>query len=373
MITDSARASRVPVRLWLYILAGCTVAAFLDGLQTWLQGTIGDSDPAGWQRIVFQAAEWFFLAGLTLVTFYLGQRFPLRRPGLRRALAVHLAGAFFLCVGWAALGVALRRGLGDRYRPLSEDFLSWVLVSTPWSFFMYFAVLGCVHAFSYALAVRERDARTAQLEAQLSEARLNALRMQLHPHFLFNSLNAITVLVRDQSTQLAGRMLELLSDVLRQVLRRDQPHEVSVAEEVRLIEQYLAIEQIRFSDRLRVHIDVDPEVHKAVVPRFILQPLVENALRHGVADRTESAIVEIGVARRGDDLELWVRDDGPGLQPGLKPAGVGLENTRLRLTTLYGERAVLMLEAAPGGGTIARIRLPYHEAAGAVASGSDDR
>jgi LytS/YehU family sensor histidine kinase len=219
-------------------------------------------------------------------------------------------------------------------------------------------LLGCVHAFAYYVEARDREAQAARLHGQLSEARLNALRMQLQPHFLFNSLNAILVLVRDQESTRAARMLELLSDMLRQVLRSDQSHETTLEEELSLIAQYLAIEQVRFSDRLQIRFEVPAELRLAIVPRFILQPLVENALRHGVAERSDSALIEIGAHQVGEELELWVRDDGPGpADP--RGTGVGLENTRARLVTLYGERAALELSAAPEGGTIARIRIPY--------------
>jgi signal transduction histidine kinase len=350
-----------PARLWLLILIGCIVAGFLDSLQAYLQGYVGGGGHGDWGYVLFQGSEWLFLAALTLITYWLGRRFPLQRPHWKLRLLIHFTGALVLCLGWASMGVTLRRGLNPKDPPFAQDFASWVLTSLPWSVFMYFAVLGCVHAFSYYVESRRRAEQAAALSAQLSEARLSALRMQLNPHFLFNSLNAITVLVRDQRTQLAGRMLELLSDVLRQVLRPDQPHEVPLEEELQLIRQYLAIEEVRFSDRLTVRFAIDESVRRAAVPRFILQPLVENALRYGVADRTDLATVEIGAARVGADLHLWVRDDGPGLTQEARGQGLGLQNTRLRLATLHGERATLTLSTSPEGGTESRIVLPYRD------------
>lgn len=254
----------------------------------------------------------------------------------------------------------LGTGLWDM--PLSQHLASWVLTSLPWSVFIYFAVLGCVHAFAYFLEARERETQAARLTAQLAEARLGALRMQLHPHFLFNSLNAITVLVRDQRTREATTMLELLSDVLRQVLRTDPAHEVRLSDELRFIEQYLSIEQVRFSDRLRVSFAVDADARDAVVPGFVLQPLVENALRHGLAERAEEGSIKIGARHEGGELVLSVRDDGVGLRgadAGVRGQGLGLANTRERLATLYGDRARLELAANPEGGTTATVRLPY--------------
>ncbi len=205
--------------------------------------------------------------------------------------------------------------------------------------------------------------QAARLAAQLSEARLGALRMQLNPHFLFNSLNAITVLVRDQNTAAASRMLELLSDVLREVLRAEPGHETTLAKELEFIERYLAIEQVRFSDRLRPSVEVDPAIAVAAVPRFILQPLVENALRHGIARRSGAGSLQVTARREGVVLVLTVRDDGPGLLPDIPvSSGVGLANTRARLAALYGEQANLEIRNEQSGGVAAIVRLPYHEA-----------
>src|SRR5262249_7056604 len=171
-------------------------------------------------------------------------------------------------------------------RPPQETFpryyLYWVLVNLPWAVFLYFTVLGCIYAFTYYREARERESQQAKLAAQLAEARLGALRMQLNPHFLFNSLNAITVMVRDENTRDAARMLELLSGVLRQVLQGGNRQHVTLDAELKFIEKYLAIEQVRFPDRLRVEWSIDPELRDVLVPEFILQPLVENSICHGI-------------------------------------------------------------------------------------------
>jgi hypothetical protein len=302
-----------------------------------------------WASVIWHAAEWLILGALTPLTYALGRRFPLRRPHLARDLAVHVGGSLVLCVLWACAGVALGGALRtgrDGPPPLA----SWLLTSLPWSVFMYFTVLGCVYAFSYFFEAREREAPAWRLAAQLSEARLAALRSQVHPNFLFNSLNAITVLVRDQDTKGAARMLGLLSDVLRTALRTDPSQEVRLEEEVRFVERYLAIEEVRFSDRLRTRIEVDDSLRGAAVPGFVLQPLVENAIRHGIAKRSEPGLVEVRA----------VRDDGPG--PGDRREerwGVGLANTRDRLEMLYPGRGRVELAAVAGGGTVATVRLPY--------------
>jgi two-component system LytT family sensor kinase len=361
-VSAARRPSPSARTLWLVIAAACLVTAVLDGFQAYMQARI-TGEPVSWRAVVWQASEWLILGALTPITYHLGRAFPLRQPHLARNVVVHVCGALALCVAWASAGVALRLILGTSWQgvPLSRHVASWMLISLPWSVFIYFAVLGCMHAFAYFVEARERETQAAQLAAQLAQARLGALRMQLHPHFLFNSLNAITVLVRDQRTQDATRMLELLSDLLRQVLRTDPAHDVPLAEEVHFLEQYLAIEQVRFSDRLTVRFAVDADVRDAAVPGFVLQPLVENALRHGLADRSEDGVVEIGARREGSELVLWVRDNGVGLQPADAAGGpgLGLANTRERLATLYGARARLDLAASPDGGTTATVRLPY--------------
>jgi signal transduction histidine kinase len=350
-------------RIWLLIAAACTVPAVLDALQAYMQAKLV-GHPARWQDLLFRAGEWLFLGALTPITYYLGRRFPLRRAHWPRTLAVHLVGALVLCVGWASLGVLLGF-LIDRY-PLPRDYVSWVLNTVPWSVFMYFTVLGCVYAFSYFVEAREREAHASRLAAQLAEARLGALRMQLHPHFLFNSLNALSVLVREPNTAAASRMLELLGDVLRQVLRTDQPHEVPLAEELKFLEQYLAIEQVRFSDRLRVHWDIEDRARAALVPGFVMQPIVENAIKHGVAKRAEAGLIEISAHIVGNHLELGVLDDGVGMSASQRE-GVGLSNTRERLRTLYGDDATLTIAAppapapgAPAEGTLVVLRIPFH-------------
>lgn len=352
---------RVPTRLWLIILAGCATAGLLDAFQNAMQGLLGPEPRINWPDVLFGGMEWLFLALLTLITFHLGRRVPLRRPGLGPALTLHALGALLLCIGWATLGVLLRHALGtDWDLPFSRELASWTLTSIPWSFFMYFAVLGTVHAFAYYVEARDRELQASQLSGQLSQSRLQSLRAQLQPHFLFNTLNAITVLVRDQRTPAAVAMLDRLSELLREVLRTDQVHEIPLAEELQLVRHYVEIEQVRFSDRLRIDFTVAADTRAALVPPLILQPLVENAVRHGLQERADDAVIEIGARREGSLLVLWVRDNGRGLGRGAAQ-GVGLDNTRARLAALYGTAGSLELQAAPDGGVIATIQLPYHD------------
>jgi signal transduction histidine kinase len=305
--------------------------------------------------LIWQAGDWLIYALLTPAVFWFARRAPLVKGAIARRIPLHLAASILLCGGWAIGGTLLSLALFGN-TPYGGGVLSWFLTSLPFGVAVYFAVLGVEHAVTYF--IRARDS-----EAQLAEARLGALRMQMQPHFLFNSLNAITVIVRDRDTATATRMLEQLGDMLRRVMRADRPQEVSLADEVSFVRQYLGIEQVRFSDRLRPEFAVAASVENAAVPEFLLQPLVENAIRHGLANRVEATLVRIEARREGDDLVVSVSDDGPGLGPGGAAAvteGVGLGNTRARLATLYGLRARLDLTDVPGGGTLVTVRIPYH-------------
>jgi two-component system LytT family sensor kinase len=346
--------------VWPIIAAACVVPAILDAAQMYAKQRFDAEPGIEWNAVIFQGMEWLFLGALTPITYSLARRFPLRREGWGRTLGVHTLGALALCVGWASLGIVLGLVLGTypAVGKLDRAYVSWILTSVPWSVFMYFTVLGCVYAFTYFNEARDRAMQASRLAAQLAEARLGALRMQLNPHFLFNSLNAVSVLVREQNTRAAARMLELLGDMLRQVLRTDQPHQVSLAEELRFVEQYLAIEQVRFSDRLRVEWRIEERARGALVPAFVLQPLVENAIRHGVAKRADAGRVEIQAEIAGDRLRLSVRDDGAGVDE-RTAEGVGLSNTRERLRTLYGEEADLTLHSVAEGGSEAVVTLPF--------------
>jgi two-component system, LytTR family, sensor kinase len=350
----------------LLIFTAWLVPALLSGFNTYMQARL-NGRPPDWQWVLFNSIDWLLYAVLTPVVFWASRRFPLERPNLSRNIMLHVIGALGMCAAWAALGTLLRVEIFPRTenavaQKLWLDFASWVFITLPFGVGVYFALVGIQHAFLYFARARERETQAARLAAQLSEARLGALRMQLNPHFLFNSLNAITVLVRDHNTAAASRTLELLSDLLRQVLRRDERHETTLSRELEFLQRYLAIEQVRFSDRLHPRIEIDPALARAAVPRFLLQPLVENALRHGIARRADAGLVQIIAERKHDQLVLTVRDDGPGLP--MTPdtnTGVGLSNTRARLAALYGGNATLEVENAEGGGVIATVRLPYHE------------
>jgi LytS/YehU family sensor histidine kinase len=209
----------------------------------------------------------------------------------------------------------------------------------------------------------EHELRATQLEVRLTAARLEALRAQLNPHFLFNALNTIAMLVRREANADALRGIVGLSQLLRQMLDRRDAAEVVLGEELALVEHYLAIEQLRYRDRLEVRMDVAPDVLEACVPSLLLQPLVENAVRHGIGSRNGAGWIRIVGRRRADRLRLEVRDNGPGFPPGWEPRsshGVGLTNTRERLLSLYAGDQRLELANAPSGGAVVAVTIPFH-------------
>jgi LytS/YehU family sensor histidine kinase len=224
----------------------------------------------------------------------------------------------------------------------------------------FWGVIGVAHAVEYYRRAQERDRVAAQLKAQLTEAQLQALRSQLHPHFLFNTLNGVATLMH-RDVDAADRMVTDLADLLRATLQHSGAHEIPLREELTLLQRYLAIVGTRFRDRLTVSYDIAPEVEDALVPQFLLQPLAENAVEHGIAQLVRPGAVVVGARRTDDDVILTVTDDGPGLRGGAPHGhGVGLANTRARLEELYGSRQHLTLEpATASGGVRVTVTIPY--------------
>jgi sensor histidine kinase YesM len=246
-------------------------------------------------------------------------------------------------------------------KPFSEMFWSRLSGEFDVELIMYGMVLGIGYAFNYYHKYREREFRASQLEAQLAQAQLQALKMQLHPHFLFNTLNGIAGLVRDNRNSVAVNMIVGLSELLRHTLENAGKQEVALREELEFLELYLDIQQMRFSDRLSVEMEISPEILDARVPNLILQPLVENAIGHGVASRASSGRIGVSARRDNGFLELKVYDDGPGLKPGWqleKSGGIGLSNTRARLEQLYGGSYRFDVHNRNGGGVEALLMLP---------------
>jgi len=229
-----------------------------------------------------------------------------------------------------------------------------------WSALNYWLILGAYLAFNYHREVQERRSRAAHLESLLAEARLSALRAQLHPHFLFNALNTVSAYV-ETDPQRARAMLGHLGDLLRFSLDSEDRREVSLAEEIEALDHYLAIQNARFAGRLRTHVDIPPELLDARVPGLVLQPLVENAITHGLSALPGTGEIRVSARGHKTDLALTVADNGVGLPAGWsldRDAGIGLSNTRGRLEETYGAAHRFSISPAAGGGVVAEIRIP---------------
>ena len=320
---------------------------------------------AAWRAFVGEAPQWFGWAALTPLIIVLGERWPLRRPLRPRSVLVHASAS----IG-ASLILAICDALVNAWvRPSSTSVLTstrnWFLGSLPATTLVYFAIVVARYAWQDAARLRERERHAAVLEAELREAQLGALRMQLQPHFLFNSLNAIMALVRDRETERAVQALSLLSDVLRATVSAGEAHETTLASEIDFVTRYLAIEQVRFGDRLRVSFAIPDAVHDALVPVFILQPFVENALKHGVLRDRGGNEIAISASAEGSSLVLRVRDDGRGLPAsGAAEQGIGISNARRRLERMYPGAGRLSVADSPSGrGVEVVASLPLRRAA----------
>ena len=247
------------------------------------------------------------------------------------------------------------------YSEAFVGWLSWIFTTLPFGIAVYLCVVGVEHAIRYFVEAREREVEVSRLSEQLTTARLSALQAQVNPHFLFNTLNTIAVLIRDNERKPAVRIVEQLAEMLRTTLSSHTATEVTLSEELELVRRYVEIEEARFSDRLRPEFDIDESILRAALPAFALQHLAENAIRHGITKEPEAGELRIAARRDRDILEISVTDDGPGIDPKTDiPPGHGISNTQERLKALYGDNASLKLQGGKKG-TIAILRVPYRE------------
>ncbi len=353
---------------WSLILLAWLVPAAVAVLQSvagyLLRGTLG----AEWPWVLMQLPRWLTWVPITPLVFIAAERVPFRRERLARAVWLHLAFAlaiaFVIEVLWLQISFALQsyiepRAVAQMRANRAEVYSVAVLSRLLGDAFIYTAVLAVATALGYHGRFREREIRAAQLEAQLALAQVQALKMQVHPHFLFNTLHAVTVLIREDPAA-ATKVVTRLGDLLRLTLSRATTAQVSFRRELEILMLYLEIERTRFHDRLEITYDVQPATLGALVPDLILQPLVENAIRHGVSPNPGTGRIDVRSRRDGEWLTLEIRDNGAGLGGG-PPAreGIGLTTTKARLERLYADRHTLTLEDLPEGGCVARIRIPF--------------
>lgn len=322
--------------------------------------------PKTWVECLKSEMTYAYLWGIaTPAILWCARRFRLEGPEWPRHLLAHTA---LLVVLVPFTKVAYDLIVRDPPAVLTPftwgKLLRSIEISADTGALLYALVIGVEHAFVYYRRYQTGLTKSSQLQTQLVQAQLQALKMQLHPHFLFNTLHSITVLVHEDP-DMAERTITRLSELLRLFLANSTVHEVPVSEELRILDLYLEIERARFEDRLRVHYDVPELLRGAMVPNLVLQPLVENAIRHGVGRRSEPGWIAVAVERYADTLVLRVTDNGAGFTEDARHPvhqGMGLGITRGRLESLYGPHQSLVVRNLPAGGVEARIAMPFRMA-----------
>jgi two-component system, LytTR family, sensor kinase len=329
-----------------------------------------ERDTPFWVLLTLNLGYWYAWALLVPIVLVLARRFPLDRERWLKSLPVHFAAVLVVTFVHVLMAESVRYGVSQAASEVWMKNMTWwshvtrtYFYSFDWEMMTYWAIIGFWHATAYYRVAQNRALKASRLETRLAEAQLQALQRQLHPHFLFNTLNAISALMH-RDVEAADQMLARLSDLLRIALDMRGAQEVALKDELEFLQKYLEIEQARFGERLQVRYEIEPETLDAQVPNLILQPLVENSVRHAVAVRIEPGLIVIGARRVGTNLELSVHDNGPGLpkKPGTATGkGVGLANTRSRLEHLYGASQQLSLTEPPEGGLTVTVMLPFRD------------
>ena len=311
--------------------------------------------------LLMQLPPWYIWALLTPLVARTARRYRILQPGWGRAAVVHLALALALMGVRAGIETVMYLSINTAFSipvdPWPTAFRRWFTFRIGTDLLAYGLILGITSAMDYQRRLRQEEHTASRLAAQLADARLLALRMQLNPHFLFNALNSVAMLVRQRAHQEAVNLVASLADLLRYVLADGHAGEVPLRQEVAFLERYLEIERVRFGDRLRLEVEVAPEAGDAFVPNLLLQPLVENAVRHGIAPRAGAGLIRLSASVEGSRLVLRVEDDGRGPSAD-DESGVGLRNVQERLRTHYGDAYGVRLLPRPEGGAVALVELP---------------
>lgn len=316
-----------------------------------------------WPQAIGSAmADWYVWAIVSLPIVWLARQWPLAGQDRIRNAFIHVvasAATSFVYVLLRAAVEAAKTSQAPSRVPFAALFEPLLVKTFHFNILIYWIVVSVSHTFEYYRKFRERELRTVELEKRLAEAKLQALQMQLNPHFLFNTLHAISSLMH-QNVEAADRMIVRLSDLLRYALESTDAQEVPLRQELDFLRRYLEIEQTRFGNRLQVKMNVPSETLETLVPNLLLQPLVENAIQHGIEPHARQGEIELSARRDGDQLILRVTDNGTGLpRNGIVVDGVGLSNTRARLLQLYGPRHEMKLSNRDEGGFAVTVTVPW--------------
>ncbi len=357
---DAMRLLRRWTRVWGIAFVAWTVLAFLSAAGAHVY-TASMGSPESWaQLLAWNITISFVWSLLTPPIYALARRFTFERGNWPRMLPLHVAASVVFTLIAAYVIVWLEPYVTwtpQEHVPFAAHMLSRALMDLQ----RYWYILLITQAIAYYGKYRQRELRSSQLEVQLAHAQLEMLKTQLEPHFLFNTLNSIAALARNDGPA-AEHMTLQLADLLRFSLDAIGVHEVPLSRELTMLQKYIDIQQTRFQDRLQVEMDIASNTLSALVPNMILQPLVENAIRHGIGPRRAPGHIRISTRQVFDELWMEIDDDGQGLTcfgGVVPPEGVGLRNTRARLQQLYNHDHRLTLEDAPAGGCIVKIHIPF--------------
>lgn len=366
-MSDPTTSRRLRARWWAIIFACWTLVGLFFTSQIVIQSAFLGSAIPFWRAASWQLFSTYLWVLLTPLVLWLGRRFPIERRRLLPGLAVHIVASVVVAMLHQSVDALVLPALGyppgKTFTSYADAYRTFLAFNSHLAVLTYWGTLGIGYIVDYYRKYRERELRASQLETVLAQARLQVLKMQLHPHFLFNTLNTISELIY-KDADAAERMIANLSDLLRISLDKLGVQEVPLKQELEFLRKYLEIEETRYQQRLQVSLAIDPQTLDARVPNMILQPLVENAILHGVAPRVEGGRIEIAATRENGTLRLRVADNGAGLRPERRAPsreGVGLANTRARLDHLYGPDHRFRLSAARGGGVTVDLSIPYRE------------
>ena len=347
----------------LLIAGVATVLGIFSSFQAYNYVRLFTERPASFPTLmVLNMTFWYSWALLVPAMVWVARRFRISQSGLLKSVGIHVVAVAVFVFLHAVLTVTLR---GPILTWMEREWSWWpafhqlFFLNFDWEMMVYWGVIGMSYAFDFNRDAQAQALTSAQLETRLAQAHLLSLQRQLHPHFLFNTLHTISALMH-KDPEKADAMLAELSDLLRLTLEQVGTQEVPLKEELDFVQKYIEIERTRFGERLQFRLDIDPETLDASVPNLLLQPLVENAIRHGIAQKVGGGRVEVTAKRIGDELNLTVQDTGPGLSHmSALNKGVGLTNTRSRLEHLFGSRHRLEFQQPDEGGLVVKIVIPF--------------
>lgn len=350
-------------RLWIILFFIWMIFGIINSYKSYHFDYGNNAEVMGWERVyLFTTLFWLYWFFITPVIIYLTKKFPLSQKNFLRNFSIHLLGSILVVLFHQFItGILCNVILVIYYLPVFDKWLYRLthLDSSIFGILIYWVILGSYLAIDYYRKLQKEELRNLKLEKRLAETQLKALKMQLHPHFLFNVLNSISTLILSGDNKSANKMLTMLSDFLRMTIEEKGVSKIPLHQEIAFIKKYLDMQMIRFSDKLDIKMEFDESLMNTPVPNFILQPIVENAIHHAIMPFNKQGILTLKTFRANGDLILQVEDNGPGIKnlSSEITKGIGIKNTRERLEQLYGEKRFEFKNKSEGGLSVS-LRIP---------------